>query len=229
MTNRFTLGGNQPTKMSSVEQSTAKKSVSRRSTLRGAAVLLGGSTALSLQTQVPPAASEHGNARQLKQAGQPAVSASDKVAIVETVAGKVRGYIREGIFTYKGIPYAEVAAQGRFQPARKPQPWTGVRSSVQYGRVCPQGPRGTWDEDEESWLFCYDDGVQGEDCLRVNIWTPGINDDQKLENNCCNQAFTLKLRVLSSKFTSKRLAGANYPQARDVGAGYKNGNLLPNS
>jgi para-nitrobenzyl esterase len=165
--------------MSSVEQSTAKKSVSRRSILRGAAVLLGGSTALSLQTQVPPAAREHRNARQLKQAGQPAVIASDKVAIVETIAGKVRGCIREGIFTYKGIPYAEVAAQGRFQPARKPQPWTGVRSSMQYGRVCPQGPRGTWDEDEESWLFCYDDGVQGEDCLRVNIWTPGINDAQK--------------------------------------------------
>src|SRR4029077_14245342 len=50
---------------------------------------------------------------------------------------------------------------------------------MQYGRVCPRGPRGTWDEDEESWIFCYDDGVQGEDCLRLNIWTPGINDDQK--------------------------------------------------
>ena len=45
---------------------------------------------------------------------------------------------------------------------------------MQYGRVCPQGPRGSWDEDEESWLFCYDDGKPGEDCLRLNIWTPGI-------------------------------------------------------
>ena len=50
---------------------------------------------------------------------------------------------------------------------------------MQYGRVCPQGPRGTWNDDEESWLFFYDDGVQGEDCLRVNIWTPGINDNKK--------------------------------------------------
>jgi para-nitrobenzyl esterase len=160
-------------------QPTTKKSVSRRSILRGAAVLLGSSAASRLQDQVLPAVGENGKTAQPKQASQPAVIASDKVAIVETVTGKVRGYIREGIFTYKGIPYGEVAAHGRFQPARKPEPWTGVRSSMQYGRVCPQRPRRTWDEDEESWLFCYDDGVQGEDCLRVNIWTPGINDDRK--------------------------------------------------
>jgi para-nitrobenzyl esterase len=165
--------------MSRIEQPTTKKSVSRRGILRGAAILLGSSAASSLQTQVLPAVGENGNASQLKQANQPAVIASDKVGFVETVDGKVRGYIREGIFTYKGIPYGKVAAHGRFQPARKPEPWTGVRSSMQYGRVCPQGPRGTWDEDEESWLFCYDDGVQGEDCLCVNIWTPSINDGRK--------------------------------------------------
>jgi len=50
---------------------------------------------------------------------------------------------------------------------------------MQYGRVCPQGPRGSWNADEESWLFLYDDGVQGEDCLRVNIWTPGLDGHQK--------------------------------------------------
>ena len=179
MANRFARFGIKSTKMSRVEQPTTKKSVSRRSILRGAAVLLGSSTASSLHTRVLPAIRENGTAGQQKQATQPVVIASDKVAIVETVAGKVRGYIKEGIFTYKGIPYGEVTAQGRFQPVRKPEPWTGVRSSMQYGRVCPRGPRGSWDEDEESWLFCYDDGVQGEDCLRLNIWTPGINDDRK--------------------------------------------------
>ena len=119
-------------------------------------------------------------------AGQPTpaskftIVASDEGAIAETVTGKVRGYIRNGIYTYKGIPYGDTTERsGRFQPPQKAKPWTGVRSSMQYGRVCPQGPRGSWDEDEESWLFCYDDGVQGEDCLRVNIWTPGINDHQK--------------------------------------------------
>ena len=43
----------------------------------------------------------------------------------------------------------------------------------------PQGPRGSWNADEESWLFLYDDGVQGEDCLRVNIWAPALDGHQK--------------------------------------------------
>jgi carboxylesterase type B len=28
-------------------------------------------------------------------------------------------------------------------------------------------------------MFAWDDGVQGDDCLRVNVWTPGINDGKK--------------------------------------------------
>jgi para-nitrobenzyl esterase len=28
-------------------------------------------------------------------------------------------------------------------------------------------------------MFRWDDGQPGEDCLRVNIWTPGINDNRK--------------------------------------------------
>jgi para-nitrobenzyl esterase len=31
----------------------------------------------------------------------------ENVAVTSTDAGKVRGYINNGIFTYKGIPYAE--------------------------------------------------------------------------------------------------------------------------
>jgi hypothetical protein len=34
--------------------------------------------------------------------------------------------------------------------------------------------------------------------------------------NCREQAFTLKFRVLSIKFTSARLSGPNFPRARDV-------------
>ena len=118
--------------------------------------------------------------RFLTPAGKFTIVASDEDAITETTTGKVRGYIRNGIFTYKGIPYGDTTAgSGRFQAPQKAKTWTGVRSSMQYGRVCPQGPRGTWNYDEESWLFCYDDGVQGEDCLRINIWTPGINDRKK--------------------------------------------------
>jgi para-nitrobenzyl esterase len=158
-----------------------RKPMSRRGMLQGAAALLG-TAAVSgpLATAAAQAAPTKEDVSRSKLPYQSSVIASDETAIAETATGKVRGYIRNGIYTYKGIPYGETTeGSGRFQPLQKAKPWTGVRSSMQYGRVCPQGPRGTWNEDEESWIFCYDDGVQGEDCLRVNLWTPGIHDNKK--------------------------------------------------
>src|SRR5260370_17181080 len=99
------------------------------------------------------------------------------MSIARPATGKVRGYIREGIYIYKGIPYGETTeGSGPFQPPQKAKPWTGIRSSMQYSRVCPQGPRGSWTYDEDSWLLSYDDGVQVEDCLRVNLWSLRMTD-----------------------------------------------------
>jgi para-nitrobenzyl esterase len=108
------------------------------------------------------------------------VAASDSNAIAETTSGKVRGYTRNGIQTFKGIPYgADTGGVARFLPPSKPKPWTGVRSSMQYGQVCPQGPRDGWKVDEVAWLFSWDDGQPGEDCLRANIWTPALDGKKR--------------------------------------------------
>ncbi|HEY2468208.1 MAG TPA: carboxylesterase/lipase family protein [Terracidiphilus sp.] len=97
-------------------------------------------------------------------------------AVVETVTGKVRGSSCNGIFVFKGIPYAaSTAGAARFLAPQKPTPWSGVRSSLTYGQVCPQPARTGWANDEEAWLFNWDDGQSGEDCLRVNIWSPGLD------------------------------------------------------
>ncbi|HKX26579.1 MAG TPA: carboxylesterase family protein, partial [Blastocatellia bacterium] len=113
-------------------------------------------------------------------AGDGSIVASDSKSIVETTAGKVRGFTRNGIYTFKGIPYAgTTAGSARFLPPTKPTPWTGLRSSMYFGWVCPQGPRGGWANDETAFMFEWDDGIPNEDCLRVNIWTPGINDNRK--------------------------------------------------
>ena len=162
------------------QQLALQKPMSRRGLLRSAAGLLGTTAASGLVTAIAQAAPTQKDTGQPTPASKFTIVASDEDAIAETATGKVRGYIRDGVYTYKGIPYGETTeGSGRFQPPQKAKPWTGVRSSMQYGRVCPQGPRGTWNYDEESWLFCYDDGVQGEDCLRVNLWTPGIKDNKK--------------------------------------------------
>jgi len=105
---------------------------------------------------------------------------SDEAQMKRNAAGKVSGCVRNGTYTYKGIPYAApVAGAARFMPPAKPKPWAGVRSSLQYGQVSPQVARTGWANDEEAWLFSWDDGIPGEDCLRVNVWMPGINDNKK--------------------------------------------------
>ena len=98
------------------------------------------------------------------------------VAITNTDAGKVRGYVHNTIYTYKGIPYAEAK---RFEAPQKPSPWTGVRSSMSYGPVSPLMMPTTAVQDESEFVFHHDWGYTSEDCMRLNVWTPGINDGKK--------------------------------------------------
>jgi len=109
-------------------------------------------------------------------AGGGEIIASSTTAIVQTDAGKVAGYIDDGIYTFKGIPYAEAT---RFMPPEKVKAWDGIRNSRAYGPQCPQGKRTGWYSDDQAFAFAWDDGYQGEDCLRVNIWTPALGDGKK--------------------------------------------------
>lgn len=101
--------------------------------------------------------------------------ATPAAAIVETRSGKVRGCERDGIHTFKGIPYgADTAGAARWLPPRPMAPWTGVRTALAYGPVCPQVVRGGWKSDETAFIYDWDDGFPGEDCLRLNIWSAGL-------------------------------------------------------
>ena len=145
----------------------------RRELLKGAAALACGAAAPGVMSDVIAAP-----ASQVSR--QAPLMARDGEAIAATRAGRVAGYVRNAIYTFKGMPYSDdTAGANRFMPPANPKSWPGVRSSRQYGYVAPQGPRGGWANDEEAFMFAWDDGVQGEDCLRVNVWTPGINDHKK--------------------------------------------------
>ena len=102
--------------------------------------------------------------------------AGANVAVVQTQSGKVRGYVHNGTYIYKGIPYAKAK---RFEAPQPPDSWEGVRSSMSYGPVSPLMTPTTRVQDESEFVFHHDWGYTSEDCLRLNIWTPGINDGKK--------------------------------------------------
>ncbi len=150
----------------------------RRTLLKGAAL----TAAIGTVAAVPLVGTVDSLAAQSPEAGvrPDPVTASAQVALVEIETGKLAGYVRDGIYTFKGVPYGDTTGgAARFLPARKPRPWTGVRSSRQYGFVCPQDKGTGRQNDEEAFLFQWNDSVEGEDCLRVNVWTPGIRDHGK--------------------------------------------------
>ena len=105
-----------------------------------------------------------------------AIETSAKLTTVQTESGPVAGYIDDGVYIYKGIPYAKAE---RFAPAEAPDPWTDVRPSRAYGPTCPQGKRTGWYDDAQAFSMHWDDGFPDEDCLRVNVWTAGISDGGK--------------------------------------------------
>ena len=105
-----------------------------------------------------------------------ALETSAAASTVQTKSGPVAGYVDDGVFIYKGIPYAKAE---RFMPAEDPDPWTEVRASRAYGPTCPQGARAGWYDDNQAFAMHWDDGFPDEDCLRVNVWTAGIKDGAK--------------------------------------------------
>ncbi|MEZ2336037.1 carboxylesterase/lipase family protein [Mucilaginibacter sp. RCC_168] len=104
-----------------------------------------------------------------------AILAGKNIAVTSTDNGQVRGYIHTGTFTYKGIPYAKAQ---RFMAPEKPASWPGVRASLVYGAVCPIDPTTTVNDLLE-FGFNHNWGYMNEDCLKLNVWTPGINDQKK--------------------------------------------------
>jgi len=96
--------------------------------------------------------------------------------IVQTEKGKVRGYIHNGVFTFKGIPYGEAK---RFMAPEKTLSWQGVRSSMSYGPVCPNNQTPSFN-DEIEFAFHRNRGYyNSEDCLNLNIWTNSISTPKK--------------------------------------------------
>src|SRR5215212_2860849 len=101
--------------------------------------------------------------------------------IVETAAGRLRGATVNGISAFKGIPYgAPTGGANRFMPPRPPAPWTGVREATSYHAQAPQMPERPERRPElRTILGPADASPESEDCLTLNVWTPGTDSGAK--------------------------------------------------
>jgi hypothetical protein len=58
--------------------------------------------------------------------------------LATTTAGKVSGFIADGVNVFKGIPYGGDTAKTRFKAPAPPAPWTGVMECTRFAAMAPQ-------------------------------------------------------------------------------------------
>ncbi|HET6544040.1 MAG TPA: carboxylesterase family protein [Chryseolinea sp.] len=141
----------------------------------GAGTSLGFAAPLSL---ISPEASAQNNVA-AKEEGQ-VLFIGDNVALANTLYGKVRGFRMKDIYSFLGIPYgANTGGKNRFMPPQKPEPWKDVFPAVYWGNSAPQNLENFYANRYLAFTddWHYDD--VSEDCLRINVWTPGVNDGKK--------------------------------------------------
>lgn len=89
----------------------------------------------------------------------------------------------EEITVFRGIPYGDTTAgKNRFRPPQPPKPWEGVRLCDTFSEIAMQksGPVGLPFTDFFRKEFYSETQTCGEDCLKLNVWTPAADCSEKL-------------------------------------------------
>ena len=97
------------------------------------------------------------------------MSGTTTIPVLEIGSGKLQGSEKDGVRVFKGIPYAAPpVGERRWLPPADPAPWAGVRDARDFGDWAPQN-KGALDD-----VMGAETGPQSEDCLTLNVWTPGL-------------------------------------------------------
>lgn len=106
------------------------------------------------------------------------IEAGENIAVTSTKYGKVRGYIDDGIFAFKGIPYAQAE---RFLPPKSPGSWGNIKQCTIYGPQVMQGKSQGWNgqSDDRFGLQFNVEPMDEKESFVLNVWSQGINDGKK--------------------------------------------------
>ncbi|HYQ59248.1 MAG TPA: carboxylesterase family protein [Draconibacterium sp.] len=106
------------------------------------------------------------------------IQAGENIAVVPTEYGKVRGYIDDGIYAFKGIPYAKAE---RFMPPQAPDKWDDVRQCTIYGPQAMQPTAQNWrgQSDRNFGMQFSIEPMDEKESFVLNVWSKGINDGKK--------------------------------------------------
>src|ERR1044071_4649656 len=156
----------------------ASKEPARRTFLKRASLAMAAASTRSILA--PPAAGQTPSAPARPGSGSGSSAESKLFYVVETTSGKVQGIATAGIKEFKGIPYGSpTGGKNRFMPPKKPAAWTGIRECFTHGQCCPQTISNLKSEYGMMIQWDQQSGGMGEDCLVLNVWTPGVNDNGK--------------------------------------------------
>jgi carboxylesterase type B len=93
--------------------------------------------------------------------------------LVRTTSGTIRGSVEDGVHVFRGVPYAAPpVGPGRWRAARPHPGWAGVRDATHYGPSAPQ----PWRPEGIPAIGRHGEPPFDEDCLTLNVWTPGPDD-----------------------------------------------------
>lgn len=124
------------------------------------------------------AAGELGAARTTRSSTASGTCLTPRSAVARTQYGPVRGYVEDGVYIFKGVPYGDdTGGPNRWLPAKPPKPWTEERHTLAYGANCPQTLH-NFRAAEHTFLQQWTDGFLGEDMLKLNIWTPALSGNR---------------------------------------------------
>lgn len=99
-----------------------------------------------------------------------ALASSAERPTVQVTGGEVRGVVKDGIASFKGIPFAvPPVGELRWRAPQPVVPWEGVREADQFGPPPMQMALAT---------LVYG-SKPSEDCLHINVWTAAKEADER--------------------------------------------------